>query len=544
MTYVLLAQITGIIGWLLLVYSYYKDEIDSLLFIQIISSLFYCLNYFFLGAYAGLIVCFFELVKEYLYYKTDKDDYIFLFTLPVYILIGFVSYDGVISLLPIIGSIIDGATLTKNRNMAVLGGVISNILWVIYDIFILSYACALTDGILVISNISLLIFGYSRIVKISKFKVYKCNYFSNKIGKEILKLDKNQYGEEYTWDTNYQKEVFNKNKDSIILIKYKNDIVGYINYLVINEDTYNHIKNSKKMTYDYDINSISNFKKNNYLVIDSINLEKKYQNFEAIKLIKKRIVRLIRNKYIHGFKINGIISTSVDTFEKEVLENLSFNKIKEFDSNTTLYELDKNVIEEIYIKDYIKKEKQKKKFKVIRNEKITDEILNEIKTVDEIFYKKEYIWDTNYQKEIFNKNKYSMICIMYDKKLIGYINYFPIVKEIYENIKEFDKTIDNYEINDISKYYKTKPNYITINSIVISPKFQNGYAIILINKALKKELKKLNDNGFKIKGITATSISKDGRKYLEELGFTKYKKLNDNNNLYILEDNDLNIFLH
>ena len=34
-------------------------------------------------------------------------------------------------------------------------------MWVIYDIFVMSYSGAITDGMIVISNLSILIFGYN-----------------------------------------------------------------------------------------------------------------------------------------------------------------------------------------------------------------------------------------------------------------------------------------------------------------------------------------------------------------------------------------------
>ena len=74
----IIAQVSSVLGWLLLVYSYYKDDIDKLLFIQIISSIFYCISYLFLGAYSGLLVCFVELLKGIGYYKTDSDNLITL----------------------------------------------------------------------------------------------------------------------------------------------------------------------------------------------------------------------------------------------------------------------------------------------------------------------------------------------------------------------------------------------------------------------------------------------------------------------------------
>lgn len=44
-----------------------------------------------LGADAGLLICGFELAKTILYYKTDKDNLIFLVTLPIYGLIAWYS---------------------------------------------------------------------------------------------------------------------------------------------------------------------------------------------------------------------------------------------------------------------------------------------------------------------------------------------------------------------------------------------------------------------------------------------------------------------
>lgn len=350
---VIIAQVAGILGWLLLIYSYYKEDIDKLLYIQIISSIFYCLNYLFLGAYAGLIVCLFELIKEYLYYKTDLDDYIFLLTLPVYGLIAYYSYDGIFSLLPVIGSIIDGLTLAKNKNTAVVGGIISNILWVIYDCIILAYTCAITDGILVLSNLSLLLVGYSKIIKVNKFKIYRCKYLSNNIVDSINKLDYKNYGEEYLWDNDYQKNIFYKNKDSLILLKYKDKIIGYINYITITKDEYIKILDNSKVTKKYDLNNVTKFykSKNNYIVIDSINVEKEYQNYKTIELIKEKIINLIKNKSRNGYKISGIISTSVNKFEEDVLEELQFKLYKKISDSNNIYELDSRNIKNIINSD-------------------------------------------------------------------------------------------------------------------------------------------------------------------------------------------------
>ncbi len=154
-----LIQLLGIVAWLLIVLSYYRENTNKILVFQIISTVLWCLHYYFLGAYSGLFICIFEVIRDSLYYKTDSDDYIFLGSIPIYILYGFFTYSGIIELLPILSSTIDGYTLTKKKKIVVFGAVVSYTLWVIYDIAVKSYSGALTDGIVCLSNISILIFN-------------------------------------------------------------------------------------------------------------------------------------------------------------------------------------------------------------------------------------------------------------------------------------------------------------------------------------------------------------------------------------------------
>ncbi len=158
--YFIFVQALDLIAWGLLVLSYYRKDTNRILTFQLLATFFYCLHYYFLGAMTGLAICVFEIIRDYLYYKTDKDDYIFLFSAIVFIIISFFTFETYANLLPIIAGLIDGYTLTKKKNVVVLGAVISYSIWVIYCFCIGSYAGALTDGILVVSNLSILLFHY------------------------------------------------------------------------------------------------------------------------------------------------------------------------------------------------------------------------------------------------------------------------------------------------------------------------------------------------------------------------------------------------
>lgn len=538
---VFFAQLTSIIGWLLLVYSYYKDDIDKLLYVQIISSVFYCISYLFLGAYSGLLVCFIELIKGIGYYKTDNDNFIFWISFPVYLIMAIFTFDGLISLLPIIGSIIDGFSLTKNKNIATAGSLISNVLWVIYDIAILAFASAATDALLVISNACLLIFGYSRVLKINKLRIVTGRNLSRMIYDAIYKLDRKNYGEEYTWSYNYEKALDKKNYDSHLLIKYHNEIVGYVSYYVITEEEYFKIINSDTIIKDYNIENITSYKKTkkNNLIIDSINIKHEYQNELSMNLIVKKIKSIIAKKYKADYIINSIISVAINEYERLTLEKAHFKLYKSYSNEAHLYMIDNKTIEEIYLKNV----RKKNDYKIIENKNITEDLINQIKVLDKKFYKDEYIWDDIYQRKVFNKNKKSLIMVLYKNKVIGYLNYLVISKKLYDNMMTSNVITDTFDLDDIVELYKNKRNYVTINSIVIEKSHQNGYAIKMLTKRLKRRLKEYNNKNYKIGAMNAIAVSKDGQKVLENIGFEKNKVLDDDSILYVLHNERLKKYL-
>lgn len=155
--YFLFVQALGLVAWLVLVVSYYKEDTDKILFFQIIATALYCLHYYLLGAYSGLFICFVEVIRDYLYYKTDWDDYIYYGSIPIYIVSGLTSFANFVDILPIGASLLDGYFLTKKRIVVVIGAIITYSLWVTYDIFVQSYSCAITDGIVVVSNLLILV---------------------------------------------------------------------------------------------------------------------------------------------------------------------------------------------------------------------------------------------------------------------------------------------------------------------------------------------------------------------------------------------------
>ncbi len=151
-------QLIGFIAWLLLAFSYYRKDTNHILVFQIISTILFCLHYLLLGAYSGLLICVYEVIRDYAYYKTDQDNYIFLGSIVVYAISAYVTFTSILDLFPYLASLIDGFFLTKKRVIVVLGAIVTYTLWLIYDLYAKSYSGAITDGIIILSNIYILIF--------------------------------------------------------------------------------------------------------------------------------------------------------------------------------------------------------------------------------------------------------------------------------------------------------------------------------------------------------------------------------------------------
>lgn len=185
----------------------------------------------------------------------------------------------------------------------------------------------------------------------------------------------------------------------------------------------------------------------------------------------------------------------------------------------------------------------KNDYQVYQNEQINDEMLKEIRKLDEKFFDSEYLWEDDYQIQLFNKNKESLIIVNYNNKLVGYLNYLVLTEEKYNEMINSNITIDNFEIDEITSFYKNKNNYITINSIVIDKDFQNGDVIKCLTERLQLILKQKNNDNYTISGMNAIAVSEDGRKALKNLGFEEQKCLDDGNYLYVLEGEKLKKYL-
>ena len=349
-----IAQLLAVVGWFFLIYSYYKEDIHELLRMQIIACSLETASYLVLGAYAGVFACLLDLIKAGLYYKTDKKSAVFFATLPLYIVLAVftIQSEGLIAILPAIGGVIDGFVLTRSKTTATIGSIIASTLWVIYDFVVLAYAAAAADMVLITSNFFVLFLGYSRIQHIDRLHVIKCQYLTRHLSINILNLDKKNYPAEYLWSIDQQRNIFKLNPDSIMLIRNKKHVIGYLNYLTVTEEAYKHIKRTKHFYRDIAPEFITTMKRRhkNYLLIESICINKSYDSEKMVNFISHHFRTFLRNRHKQGYNVHGIISVAISDFEQEFLESANFAHIKDYEGGEALYELD-----DIAVSKYIKK---------------------------------------------------------------------------------------------------------------------------------------------------------------------------------------------
>ena len=163
--YFIFIQIIGFVAGIFLILSYFRKDTNRVLSFHIISNSLDFIHYILLGAFSGGFIYLLEGIRDFLYYKTDKDRYIFIVSAIIYLLISFFSVRVWYDYLPVFASLVDGYSLTLSKKYVTLGAIISYGVWVIYNVFVFSYAGLLIDGVIFVSNIFIFLFDKKNSVK-------------------------------------------------------------------------------------------------------------------------------------------------------------------------------------------------------------------------------------------------------------------------------------------------------------------------------------------------------------------------------------------
>ena len=141
----LIVQGIGAIGYATLAFSYFKKEKKQILFMQIISYIFFVLHYYLLNGITGAIcnlIGLFALITIYIFekYKLKNKILISIFFIILLLIVNILSFQNIYSIFPMIASVIVIISfLDNNENDIRLIGVLSAICWLIYAIVYKSY---------------------------------------------------------------------------------------------------------------------------------------------------------------------------------------------------------------------------------------------------------------------------------------------------------------------------------------------------------------------------------------------------------------------
>lgn len=153
------AQIFGTLGAISMLCSNRQKTRRKILFCLIFDGLFYFIQYILLKAYTGAFTNLISIVRVLTFNKKGTNDffkknYILYIILLLYIFIGIYTYDGIISLLPTIATVIYTIALWQDDTKVIrYGSIMMFAMWLLYNIIVQAYISAIVEGILLIGTL-------------------------------------------------------------------------------------------------------------------------------------------------------------------------------------------------------------------------------------------------------------------------------------------------------------------------------------------------------------------------------------------------------
>lgn len=146
-------QLIGLLGFCILVLSFYKKEAITILTYQITSNFAYTVHYFLLGGLSGAFCSLIGIIRNIVLIKSNNKKIIIPIFILLYLIVTILFYEGIYSLFPMIANSAYLIALTyKKKKPLLFGAIINSILWILYSIFVSSYVSVVTESILIVSN--------------------------------------------------------------------------------------------------------------------------------------------------------------------------------------------------------------------------------------------------------------------------------------------------------------------------------------------------------------------------------------------------------
>ena len=149
-----IAQVIAAIGFLILLLSFWQKKKTKILFFQVISSLFYAMQYLLLLAFSGAAVNIIGVIRDILFRNKNIKRKILYFFLIIYVAVGIFFWQGYLSLLPILASLMYTIVIYQKRENDIRkGSLLVSLIWIIYNLSVNAHVALVTESILLISNV-------------------------------------------------------------------------------------------------------------------------------------------------------------------------------------------------------------------------------------------------------------------------------------------------------------------------------------------------------------------------------------------------------
>ncbi|MBQ2696747.1 MAG: YgjV family protein [Clostridia bacterium] len=152
----MIAQILGILGFILSIISFQQNTQKRIVLMQFLANISFCIHFYLIGAYTGSILNGIGILRSFVYYFKDKkwassNLWIVFFSL-VFVVAGIFTWQGMISVLPTVAMILTSISFgIKNPKLVRRISFPSSPLWLIYNVINRSLGGVLTECFSMIS---------------------------------------------------------------------------------------------------------------------------------------------------------------------------------------------------------------------------------------------------------------------------------------------------------------------------------------------------------------------------------------------------------
>ena len=152
-----IAQIFGVIGIVFSVLSMQMKTKKNIMIMLLGLNLASALNFLFLGSVSGSFVCFFGALETFINYLYDNKNkrvpiYMILFYIIVNVVLGLITYKGLLDLIPVACALLFCATVCTKKESNIRKIMFGNqSLWLVYDIIVKAYMFSVSNILTLIS---------------------------------------------------------------------------------------------------------------------------------------------------------------------------------------------------------------------------------------------------------------------------------------------------------------------------------------------------------------------------------------------------------